>query len=112
MFTRYNINDLFLAYVIVTVYKNGSRSYEFYYPTILKKVESGYIDLQHPNRTIDNGEMQDNRIYTTYEIEPLSKHYTQDGRRKNTFTKKNALKIGEQYIYVVSNKICERAKSI
>lgn len=112
MFTRYNINDLFLAYVVGTVYKNGSRSYEFYYPSILKKVESGYIDLQHPNRIIGNGLLQDDTIYTTYEIEPLCKHYTQDGRRKNTFTKKNALKVGKQYNYVISNKIHERVKSI
>ena len=114
MFTRYNINELFLAYVIVNIpVKNMESGYATYgYATILKKAGENYIDLQNKDRVITNSLIPNQKSYTIYEIEPLSRHYTQDGRRKNTFTRKKALNAHEQYSYVISHKIDEKTKAI
>ena len=114
MFTRYNINDLFLAYVVVNVpSKNSESAYTTYgYPTILTKKGEIYIDLQNKDRVITNSLIPNQKSYVIYEIEPLSKHYTQDGRRINTFSRKKALNAEKQYNYVISHKIIERTKAI
>lgn len=85
MFTRYNINDLFLAHVVV--YSENSNS-GYGYLTILKKNDNNYIDLQNPNRIVTPSMI--------YRIEALNKYYTQDGRRKSV-TRKNAVNLGKKY---------------
>lgn len=114
MFTRYNINDLFLAYVLVNIpSKNIKSGYATYgYGTILKKNGENYIDLQNKDRIITNSLIPNQTNYTIYEIEPLSKHYTQDGRRINSFSRKKALNAEKQYSYVISHKIDEKTKAI
>jgi len=85
MFTRYNINDLFIAHIVVYS-ENGRTSCG--YLTILKKNGENYIDLQNSTRIVTP-----NMIY---KIDALNKYYTQDGKRKSV-SRKNAVKLGEQH---------------
>lgn len=114
MFTRYNINDLFLAYVVETIPNNNSviSYHSIGYLTILKKNGENYIDLQNKDRVVTTRRNPNEKCFVIYEIEPLSKHYTQEGKKINKFTRKKALNAGNKHYNVVYNKIAERTKAI
>lgn len=114
MFTKYNINDLYLAYVLDTKPCNGNISQytSVGYLTILKKNGENYIDLQNKDRIVTTTRNQKERSFVIYEIEPLSKHYTQEGRKINNFTRKKAINASQKYGHVICNKITEKAKAI
>ena len=114
MFTKYNINDLYLAYVLDTKPINGNNLQysSIGYLTILKKNGENYIDLQNKDRIVTTTRNVNERSFVIYEIEPLSKHYTQDGRKTNNFTRKKAINASQKYSHVISHKITERTKAI
>lgn len=89
MFKRYNINDLFLAHVVIYL-KDAKSSYG--YLTILKKNDVNYTDLQNLDRVVTPSMI--------YKIEALSNYYTQEGKRKN-ITRKNAINISKNYYNVL-----------
>ena len=107
MFEKYDINDLFLAIVHVTFPENtwdltaggiemmGPNGYK--YLTIIRKDNDTYIDLQHMSRIMTTAK---NSQITNYRVEytqPLSKYYTQDGRKKQIFSKRKALLAAKEY---------------
>ena len=89
MFTRYNINDLYLAYVLdITPCEGNFLPYRCVgYLTILKKNGEDFIDLQNKGRIVKQDIIPNEKCYAIYECEPLSKHYTQDGNKRNNFTR-------------------------
>ena len=103
MFERYNIDSLFLASVNCD-YNNGMLEYSYDYLTVLQKDNDKYIDLQDISRKITNVGESDNKSvrksYTINYAEPLSKYYTQDGRKK-VISKRKALikakKMNQEY---------------
>ena len=114
MFTKYNINDLYLAYVLeITPENNSTLPYTSCgYLTILKKNGENFVDLQNKGRIVNQTITANQKCYVVYEIEALSKHYTQEGKKKNNFTRKKALNASQRYDYVITNKIKERTKAI
>ena len=111
MFEKYDINDLYLAIINVTYpdpeVKNWDESLgnfiilsipSFRYFTILKKDGYNFIDLQNPKV-----KLYDKRITTKEKcsyiqtIEPLSNYYTKDGKKKNNFSKKSAIKEAKKH---------------
>lgn len=114
MFTKYNINNLYLAYVLDVKPINDSISQytSAGYLTILKKNGENYIDLQNKDRVVTTKRNKSTRSFVIYEIEPLSKHYTQDGRKINGFTRKKAINVSKNLGHVICNKITERNKAI
>jgi len=114
MFTKYNINDLYLAYVldIKPIDRNTSQYTSVGYLTILKKNSENYIDLQNKDRIVTTTRSENARSFVIYEIEPLSKHYTQDGRKIKNFTRKKAINASQKYGHVICDKITERTKAI
>ena len=114
MFTKYNINDLYLAYVLDTTPLNGSISEytSIGYLTILKKNGENYIDLQNKDRIVTTTRNAYEKSYVIYEIEPLSKHYTQDGKNINNFTRKKAINASQKYNHIICDKITERTRTI
>lgn len=113
MFEKYNINDLFLAIIYVTypynqydvdcggILKSGPSG--FGYTTILFKKGDKYIDLQHKKAKISNIICPVSISYTISYMEPLSKYYTQDGKKKDTFGRRNAINMGRKYYSKFSN---------
>lgn len=107
MFERYNIDDLFLAIVHVTfpehtwdptasgIEMTGPDGYK--YLTIVKKDNDTYIDLQYMSRTMNAIRNPKTINYKIEYMQPLSKYYTQDGRRKQTFSKRKALLAAKEY---------------
>lgn len=107
MFEKYNINDLFMAAIDVTypydqydidiggILKSGIAGYG--YTTILLKKDDKYIDLQDRNVKISNIVCPISISYTIAYMEPLSKYYTQDGKKKDTFGRRSAINIGRKY---------------
>ena len=108
MFERYNINDLFLASINVTypandmwdvnigdIFMSGTAGYG--YLTVLRKVGEKYIDLQDISKKITTTIDPTITSYTVDYMEPLSKYYTQDGKKKEIFSKRQAIKTGRQY---------------
>jgi len=102
MFERYNINDLFLASIDVMYPDNdmwdvniggiltgGTAGYG--YLTILRKDGDKYIDLQNMSRKITTTRDPRTTSYTIDYIEPLSKYYTQEGKKKETFSRRKAI---------------------
>ena len=66
---------------------------------IVKKEGEEFIDLQNPkiklyDRRISNKE----KCIFIKSMEPLSNYYTQDGKKKNTFTKRKILKEAKKNI--------------
>lgn len=114
MFTKYNINDLYLAYVLdITPKKDSVIPYSSVgYLTILKKNGENYIDLQNKDRIVESTIRANKKCFAVYEIEPLSKHYNKEGKRINQFTRKKALNTGHKYRHIISEKISERTKVI
>ncbi len=108
MFERNNIDDLFLASIsvlypdndIVTDNVGGllklSRA-GYGYSTILKKEGEKYIDLNDTKREITTTRDPLKTSYTIDYMEPLSKYYDGDGKRKQIFSNRQAIKIAETY---------------
>ena len=108
MFERNDINDLFLASITVSHPDNDrvtditgnfcSLSIEiFEYSTILKKHGDKFIDLYNPKAKITMTKDPNKTSYIIDYMEPLSKYYTSDGRRKKVFSNRQAIKIAETY---------------
>lgn len=120
MFERYNIDDLFLAVIHVTFPENawdltaggiemmGPDGYK--YLTILKKDNNTYIDLQYMSRTINAIEDPKTIHYKVEYVQPLSKYYTQDGRKKQTFSKRQALLAAKKYCISAYSEYLKQSK--
>ena len=67
------------------------------YTTILKREEEKYIDLNNPKVEITTTRDQFKTSYTIDYMEPLSKYYTNDGKRKQIFSNRQAIKMAETY---------------
>lgn len=110
MFEKFNINDLFLAHVVVFSPENSASCDSSYgYLTILKKSGESYIDLQNMTRVVTTTRDPMKTSYVIYKKEPLSNHYTQEGK-KTTFTRKNAVNVGSQYYGALHDKQLCKAK--
>ena len=108
MFERNNIDDLFLASITVLYPDNDivtdnvggllklSRA-GYGYSTILKKEGEKYIDLNDTKREITTTRDPLKTSYTIDYMEPLSKYYDGDGKRKQIFSNRQAIKIAETY---------------
>ena len=108
MFERNNIDDLFLASITVLYPDNDivtdnvggllklSRA-GYGYSTILKKEGEKYIDLNDTKREITTTRDPLKTSYTIDYMEPLSKYYDGDGKRKQFFSNRQAIKIAETY---------------
>ena len=102
MFERNDINDLFLASITVSHPDNDrvtdiagnfcSLSIEiFEYSTILKKHGDKFIDLYNPKAEITMTKDPNKTSYIIDYMEPLSKYYTSDGKRKKVFSNRQAI---------------------
>lgn len=108
MFERNNIDDLFLATISVSYPDNDivtdnvggllklSRA-GYGYSTIKKKEGEKYIDLNDTKVEITTTRNPNETSYTIDYMEPLSKYYTSDGKRKKLFSNRQAIKIAETY---------------
>lgn len=108
MFERNDINDLFLASISVKYPDSEMLTDNFGgilkvriggygYTTILKREEEKYIDLNNPKVEITTTRDPFKTSYTIDYIEPLSKYYTNDGKRKQIFSNRQAIKMAETY---------------
>ena len=108
MFERNNIDDLFLASISV-LYPDDDKITDnvggllklsragYGYSTILKKDGEKYIDLNDTKREITTTRDPLKTSYTIDYMEPLSKYYTNDGKRKQIFSNRQAIKMAETY---------------
>ncbi len=108
MFERNNIDDLFLASITVLYPDNDivtdnvggllkiSRA-GYGYSTILKKEGEQYIDLNNSKAEITMTRDPNKTSYTIDYMEPLSKYYTSDGKRKKFFSNRQAITMAETY---------------
>lgn len=108
MFERYNINDLFLASISIMKPDNNTcdvnvgnmfmgKTTGYGYSTILRKTDNRYIDLLNTSLKISTTRDPEITSYVIDYIEPLSKYYTQDGKKKEIFSKRQALTELERY---------------
>ena len=67
------------------------------YLTILKKDGEKYIDLNDPKKEITTTRNPNETSYTIDYMEPLSKYYTSDGKRKMVFSNRQAIKMAKTY---------------
>ena len=67
------------------------------YSTILKKEGEKYIDLNDTKKEITTTRNPNKTSYTIDYMEPLSKYYDGDGKRKKFFSNRQAIKIAETY---------------
>ena len=108
MFERNNIDDLFLASITV-LYPDDDKVTDnvggllklsragYGYSTILKKEGEKYIDLNDTKKEITTTRNPNETSYTIDYMEPLSRYYTGDGKRKKFFSNRQAIKIAETY---------------
>lgn len=108
MFERNNIDDLFLASITV-LYPDDDKVTDnvggllklsragYGYSTILKKEGEKYIDLNDTKVEITTTRNPNETNYTIDYMEPLSRYYTGDGKRKKFFSNRQAIKIAETY---------------
>ena len=108
MFERNNIDDLFLASISV-LYPDDDKITDnvggllklsragYGYSTILKKEGEKYIDLNDTKVEITTTRNPNETNYTIDYMEPLSRYYTSDGKRKKFFSNRQAIKIAETY---------------
>ena len=108
MFERNNIDDLFLASISVWYPDNVLLTDNFGgilkvsiggygYSTILKKEGEKYIDLNDTKKEITTTRNPNKTSYTIDYMEPLSKYYDGDGKRKQIFSNRQAIKMAETY---------------
>ena len=109
MFERNNIDDLFLASISVWKPENEielDNIADFFivsicsateYSTILKKEGEKSIDLNDTKVEITTTRNPNETNYTIDYMEPLSRYYTGDGKRKKFFSNRQAIKIAETY---------------
>ncbi len=108
MFEKYDINDLFLATIDVYYPDNDMSGLNvgnmlvmgisgYGYTTILRKVGDKYIDLENMHRNISHTRDLNTISYVVNYTEPLSKYYTQNGKKKKTFSRRKALLEARQY---------------
>lgn len=108
MFERYDINDLFLASINVMYPEDGMWDVNvggmlmmgtsgYGYLTILKKENNKYIDLSDMSRKITTTRDPKTTSYTIDYMEPFSKYYTQEGKKKETFSRRTALVYAKKY---------------
>ena len=62
-----------------------------------KKEGEKYIDLNDTKVEITTTRNPNETSYTIDYMEPLSKYYTSDGKRKKLFSNRQAIKIAETY---------------
>ena len=108
MFERNNIDDLFLASISV-LYPDDDKITDnvggllklsragYGYLTILKKEGEKYIDLNDTKKEITTTRNPNETSYTIDYMEPLSKYYDGDGKRKQIFSNRQAIKMAETY---------------
>ena len=108
MFERNNIDDLFLASISV-LYPDDDKITDnvggllklsragYGYSTILKKGGEKYIDLNDTKKEITTTRNPNKTSYTIDYMEPLSKYYDGDGKRKQIFSNRQAIKMAETY---------------
>ena len=108
MFERNNIDDLFLASISVLYPDNEMLTDNiggiltisiggYGYTTILKREKEKYIDLNNPKAEITTTRDPFKASYIIDYMEPLSKYYTSDGKRKQIFSNRQAIKMAETY---------------
>ena len=111
MFEKYDINDLYLADINVAYPDPEIKGWDenfgnifmmsiagYGYLTILKKEGEKFIDLQNPKEKIyDRRITNKEKCVFIKKMEPLSNYYTQDGKKKNTFAKRAALKEAKKH---------------
>ena len=107
MFEKYNINDLFIASVSVSYPEKNigiitigglltDAEIEYDYVTILRKEKDKYVDLQNGSTMMDT--IDPNKLSHTIDyMEPLSKYYNKDGKKKDTLSKKEAIGLSLKY---------------
>ena len=107
MFEKYNINDLFIASVSVSYPEKNigiitigglltDAEIEYDYVTILRKEKDKYVDLQNGSTMMDT--IDPNKLSHTIDyMEPLSKYYNKDGKKKDTLSKKEAIGLSFKY---------------
>ena len=108
MFEKNDINDLFLASISV-LYPDDDKVTDnvgnffslsmagYGYLTIKKKEGEKYIDLNDTKVEITTTRNPNETSYTIDYMEPLSRYYTGDGKRKKVFNNRQAIKIAETY---------------
>lgn len=109
MFEKYDVNQLYIAYINVTYSQGGGggttggsaelrmAGYGGYsYITILNKEGDKFIDLQNPEVKLLFKENSKQTSYVIEYMEPLNKYYTQDGINKNKVGKRKSLKIARR----------------
>ncbi len=112
MFKKYDIHDLFLASINVTypdnemwdtnfggILRMGIAGYG--YMTILRQEGDTYIDLENASRKITTARDPKTVSHTIDYIVPLSKYYTQEGKKKKIFSRKEALVEAQKYYHAV-----------
>ena len=127
MFERYNINDLFLASIDVIYPERDTwdvniggifmlQETGYGYLTILKKNGNTFIDLNDTTREITTTRDPNKTSYIIEYMEPLSKYYTQEGKKKEIFSKRKALLEAQKYYNIVHQehlaKIDEKSKTL
>lgn len=112
MFEKYDISELYLASIDVIypdymgietniggilLEKEGGYGYITVVRVIEHDDQTSYIDLANPERPIGKSRNSSSTSYILEYTEPLSDYYTQDGKRKQTFSRRSALKEGEKH---------------
>ncbi len=122
MFEKYNLSELYLGSIDVRypdsygwdvnvggVLMMGMSGYGYW--TILKKTgEDKFIDLQNPERQISA--VRDSRItsYTIGYMEPLGNYYEQDGKKREVFSRRQAIKEARNHYNDIHKKEFELIK--
>lgn len=115
MFEKYDINELYLG--SVSVDPIGPEDWEtniggiffestagYGYLTILRKLsEDSYVDLKDmkPIGTVRNPHTTS---YTIDYVEPLSDYYTQDGKKKDIFSRRQAVREAKNHYDAIHKK--------
>lgn len=123
MFEKYNINDLFIAQVDVTypepiwesdwqINAGGillSTEIGYGYLTIVFRKDDMYYELQS-NKLLSFSRNPRITSYTIKYLEPLSDYYTQEGKKKNKISRKQAIKEGRKHYSVIHQNILSLSK--
>lgn len=121
MFEKYDVNDLFLA--IIRVNKPGNDVFNinaggvffekeigYAYKTILRSEGNNFYDLQNKNRSVSMEQDPDFADFSILYLEQLSKYRTQDGKKKNTLSPKEAIKEASEHYNRFSNSYEQNRK--